>query len=74
MYTLSLVLGLRGIGIVAYCDSLVKDPSKIKLSFRSLPEEDTTKITEKFGGGGHRNASSCIIPTQVFNRWKSKSY
>eukprot|EP00210_Caulerpa_lentillifera_P004194 g4000.t1 len=66
----SLKQGLRGIGIVAYKDSRILDPSKIKVSFRSVEDEDTTKITEAFGGGGHKNASSCIISTQHFNNWK----
>ena len=41
----------------------------IKLSLRSLGEEDTTVVTQAFGGGGHRNASSCLVPESEFRRW-----
>ena len=33
----------------------------IHCSLRSKPEYDVSKIAEIFGGGGHRNASGCLI-------------
>lgn len=33
----------------------------IHCSFRSKFEYDVSKIAEKFGGGGHKNASGCLI-------------
>ena len=45
------------------------DAGVIKLSLRSLGDEDTTVVTQAFGGGGHRNASSCLVPEAEFGRW-----
>lgn len=49
----------------------MNDPSRIKCSLRSLGEEDTTPISEYFGGGGHRNASSFICGTDEFECWRA---
>lgn len=62
--------GMRGIGLVAYLDPNCR-PSVIKLSLRSIDEEDTTAITVSFGGGGHRGASSCCIDLEMFLQWKA---
>ena len=43
--------------------------TSIKVSLRSL--EDTTLITQAHGGGGHRNASSCVIPLADFESWRT---
>lgn len=32
----------------------MNDPTQIKCSLRSLGEEDTTLISQHYGGGGHR--------------------
>ena len=37
----------------------------IHCSFRSKPEYDVSKIAEVFGGGGHRNASGCLIQKSI---------
>ena len=66
----SLRLGMRGIGVVAYVDPGFLDPSKIKLSFRGILQEDTSAIAAAFGGGGHKGASSCLIEHDVFLTWK----
>lgn len=42
---------------------------EVSVSVRSVgndPEQDTTSITRRFGGGGHFNASGCRIPLQEF--------
>ena len=39
----------------------------IHCSFRSKPEYDVSKIAEKFGGGGHKNASGCLIIESLTN-------
>lgn len=44
---------------------------QLKVSLRSLREEDTTAISEAWGGGGHRNASSFMIDADEFiATWK----
>lgn len=45
-------------------------PDMAKVSLRSLGREDTTAVSQAFGGGGHRNASSCIISQADFDRWR----
>jgi hypothetical protein len=48
------------------------DPSKIKVSLRSIGEnEDTTPISQVYGGGGHHNASSFICNTAEFEAWRT---
>lgn len=39
----------------------------IHCSFRSKLEYDVSKIAEKFGGGGHKNASGCLIIDSLTN-------
>ena len=47
----------------------VLDGTRLKVSLRSLGQEDTTVISEMFGGGGHRNASSFMIDKAEFDSW-----
>ena len=43
----------------------------IKISLRSIGEdEDTTPVSQAHGGGGHRNASSFLMPAKEFASWK----
>ena len=42
---------------------------QIKVSLRSLDDEDTVPISQHFGGGGHKNASSFVVDFQVFESW-----
>jgi hypothetical protein len=67
---LSAAAGLRGVGVVAYREAEMRDPTQIKVSLRSLGEEDTTVISEAYGGGGHQNASSFVIGILEFERWQ----
>jgi nanoRNase/pAp phosphatase (c-di-AMP/oligoRNAs hydrolase) len=46
----------------------VAQPGRWKLSLRSLGELDTTAFTKHFGGGGHRNASSCSVAEDVLRQ------
>lgn len=46
------------------------EPGLIKVSLRSVNNWDTTRVTQAFGGGGHRAASSCITPEDDFEAWK----
>lgn len=43
----------------------------IHCSFRSKFEYDVSKIAEKFGGGGHKNASGCLIIDSLSNAEKN---
>ncbi len=49
----------------------MNDPTKLKCSLRSVGDEDTTVISEAYGGGGHKNASSCILDAAEFDAWRT---
>lgn len=61
--------GLTGLGVVAYSTAELERKGYIKVSVRALGGEDTLKLTEKFGGGGHKAASSCNVLKFVFDTW-----
>jgi nanoRNase/pAp phosphatase (c-di-AMP/oligoRNAs hydrolase) len=42
-----------------------------KVSLRSLGSWDTTRLVKALGGGGHANASSCLLPRQEFEAWRA---
>lgn len=64
--------GLRGIGAIVYSENDMEDKTKLKVSLRSLKDEDTTPISLAYGGGGHKNASSFSVSIDEFNSWKKK--
>ncbi|OAY58961.1 uncharacterized protein LOC110607866 [Manihot esculenta] len=61
---------LRAIGAVVYRVPELENDQLLKVSLRSLPSEDTIPISQEFGGGGHRSASSFIISFAEFENWK----
>ncbi|KAL6634926.1 hypothetical protein ACP70R_027597 [Stipagrostis hirtigluma subsp. patula] len=63
-------LNLRGIGAVVYKVPELNNDQMLKISLRSLEQEDTTSISQEYGGGGHRNASSFMLSVTDFERWK----
>jgi len=65
--------GLRPCGAVAYTEPGMGEAAatRLKLSLRSTgPEDDTTVVTQRYGGGGHLNASSCLLDRSEFDRWR----
>nr|VDD02738.1 unnamed protein product [Brassica rapa] len=65
-------LKLRGVGAVVYRVPELGDDTKLKISLRSVAEEDTTVVSQRFGGGGHKNASSFLLSSTEFEQWKVK--
>lgn len=65
-------LGLRGFGCVMYHVPGLPD-GKIKLSVRGVDGEDSLEITECFGGGGHKGASSCNIDLSALSSWRTST-
>ncbi|KAF6144558.1 hypothetical protein GIB67_006050 [Kingdonia uniflora] len=63
-------LTLRGIGAVVYKVPELENDRLLKISLRSIDTEDTTPISQEFGGGGHRNASSFMLSSADFDSWK----
>jgi phosphoesterase RecJ-like protein len=41
------------------------DDGRIRISFRSDPKHDVSRIAEEFGGGGHRVAAGCRMRTTL---------
>ncbi|KAI9073169.1 hypothetical protein K1719_030699 [Acacia pycnantha] len=63
-------LNLRAIGAVVYKVPELGNDDMLKISLRSLGNEDTTPISLEFEGGGHKNASSFILSSEQFEQWK----
>ncbi|XP_015883754.2 uncharacterized protein LOC107419528 [Ziziphus jujuba] len=63
-------LKLRAIGAVVYSVPELENDKLLKISLRSVDSEDTTPISEEFGGGGHRHASSFMLSSAEFEQWK----
>ncbi|MCG2712236.1 MAG: bifunctional oligoribonuclease/PAP phosphatase NrnA [Candidatus Omnitrophica bacterium] len=51
---------IDGAEVVAFLKEM-DNKSGVKVSFRSKTDIDVNKIAEKFGGGGHKAASGCVI-------------
>lgn len=66
-------LKMRGIGAVVYKVPDLNNDQMLKISLRSLDLEDTTPISQEYGGGGHRNASSFLLAAEEFERWKVRT-
>lgn len=52
------------VGIVSF--PLAADPTKIKLSVRSIGDVSTLPLVSKYYGGGHKNASGCAVSKEEF--------
>ncbi|KAL9234396.1 hypothetical protein vseg_009274 [Gypsophila vaccaria] len=63
----------RGIGAIVYKVPQLGNDKRLKISLRSVSSEDTTPISQKYGGGGHRNASSFMLGEEEFEAWKIKN-
>ncbi|KAM7250388.1 hypothetical protein ACFE04_022271 [Oxalis oulophora] len=63
-------LNLRGVGAIVYKVPEIENDQILKISLRSIESEDTTPISQEFGGGGHRNASSFMLNSSEFDQWK----
>lgn len=61
---------LRGIGAIVYKVPELNNDQMLKISLRSVDLEDTTSISQEYGGGGHRNASSFLLSSDEFEKWK----
>jgi hypothetical protein len=59
------------VGMVAYRDpNQEPGDGRIKVSLRSVgPDADTTVVSRHFGGGGHENASSCLVEEAELGGW-----
>jgi hypothetical protein len=60
------------VGCIAYVEAGMGAAASthIKLSFRSIGDCDITPVCRAYGGGGHRNAASCIVPRTLFESWR----
>jgi hypothetical protein len=64
-------VGWVPVGVVAYRDpTQPAADGRLKVSLRSVgPDADTTAVTKALGGGGHANASSCMVEGDAFREW-----
>ncbi len=67
--------GVRPMAVVVYKEAdMDAEKNIVKVSLRSIGNsEDTTVISEKFGGGGHCNASAFLLDENEFETWKQTS-
>jgi hypothetical protein len=65
--------GLRHMAVVVYKEpGMAAEKNKVKISLRSVGEnEDTTLISQTYGGGGHCNASAFLLEESEFLTWKT---
>jgi oligoribonuclease NrnB/cAMP/cGMP phosphodiesterase (DHH superfamily) len=65
--------GLRTMAAVVYKEpGMDAEKSIVKVSLRSVGEtEDTTLISQAYGGGGHCNASAFLLEETEFESWKN---
>ena len=69
--TLAAARGLDPAAIVAYEEPAAAAAApQFKVSFRSVGAFDTTVFARRFGGGGHANASSCLVPAPEVHSWR----
>ena len=61
--------GLAPAGLVAYLEPGAAE-GLIKVSARSLRDVDVTPAMRAHGGGGHRNAASCLVPLATWAAWR----
>ena len=72
--TLSAARGLHPAAIVAYEEPAAAAAApQYKVSFRSLGAFDTTPFARRWGGGGHANASSCMVPAAEVLAWRAET-
>ena len=54
------LIGMAGVEAAVFLREL-PSRTEFRLSLRSKGEVDVAKVAERFGGGGHRNASGCTL-------------
>lgn len=63
--------GLVAAGVVIYEEPDMEDADKFyKVSIRTIGDVNGSAVSKAFGGGGHLNASSCIVLRSVVESWK----
>jgi phosphoesterase RecJ-like protein len=60
---ISQVRSVRGVEIALLLRQM--DSGKIRVSLRSCPPFDVSRIAAQFGGGGHRLASGCTLEGDI---------
>jgi hypothetical protein len=66
----SKAIGFCPCGAVCYVEPNLPE-GMIKVSLRSIGDFDTTAISKKYGGGGHKNASSFNVARSLFEEWSA---
>lgn len=58
---INLARSIKGVDIAVFIKQDAKKEKLYNVSFRSKGDADVNKVASFFGGGGHKNASGCII-------------
>ena len=52
-------IGIDGVRVAMFLREI--DGGRYRVSLRSKGDVDVAHVAERFGGGGHRNASGCVV-------------
>jgi phosphoesterase RecJ-like protein len=52
---------IKGVDVAVFFKERVYEPDMIDISFRSSKKIDVDEIASRFGGGGHKRASGCLV-------------
>eukprot|EP00753_Platysulcus_tardus_P014002 PLAT3973.1.p1 GENE.PLAT3973.1~~PLAT3973.1.p1 ORF type:complete len:343 (-),score=163.98 PLAT3973.1:51-1079(-) len=63
--------GLAGMGGIIYVQDGMQAGS-LKMSIRAIGEQDSTRISRFYGGGGHAGASSFIVEEGIILGWREE--
>jgi len=56
---------IKGVEVAVFFKESVGDDRLVSVSFRSNGEVDVNEVATRFGGGGHKNASGCLISADL---------
>lgn len=64
-------VGRDALGVVAYREpGMARADARVKVSLRSVGAFDAAALASAHGGGGHRNAASCMLEPEVWGAWR----
>lgn len=58
------VMAVKGVRIGVFI--MEAGPEKVFVEFRSHNEDDVAELAERLGGGGHKNASGCLVSLRLW--------
>lgn len=68
MWTADSHLFHRAFGCVCYTEGV--PAGHIKVSMRSVGDVDVSAVARALQGGGHKNASACVVRQEMLESWR----